>query len=256
MLRSRIIPCLLMHDGGLVKTRQFKDPKYVGDPLNAVKIFNEKEVDELIFLDIDATVQGRGPSLPLLRSLAVESRMPLCYGGGVATAALASQIIALGFEKVSISDAALVRPALIREMADAVGSQSVVVTVDVRKNRLLPGYTVYTRNGQQKHKVDLLDFCRQAQDLGAGEIVINAIERDGEMAGYDLPLASAVRQAVTLPITLLGGAGSVSDMQSLIDEVGLVGAAAGSLFVFKGTFRAVLINYARPARLRASGSIP
>lgn len=250
MLRSRITPCLLMHDGGLVKTRQFKDPKYVGDPLNAVKIFNEKEVDELMFLDIDASVQGRGPNLALLRSLAVESRMPLCYGGGITSAAQAAQIIALGFEKVSISASALARPALIREIADAVGGQSVLVTVDVRRNRLLGGYTVYTHNGKEKQKVSLLDFCRHAEELGAGEIVINAIDRDGEMAGYDLELASKVRAAVSMPMSVLGGAGTVAHMQELIDAVGVVGAVAGSLFVFKGPYRAVLINYARPVRLR------
>lgn len=250
MLRSRITPCLLMHDGGLVKTRQFQDPKYVGDPLNAVKIFNEKEVDELMFLDIDASVQGRGPNLGLLRSLAVESRMPLCYGGGITSPAQAARIIALGFEKVSISASALARPALIREMADAVGGQSVVVTLDVRRNRFLGGYTVYTHNGKEKQKVSLLDFCRLVEELGAGEIVINAIDRDGEMVGYDLELASKVRAAVSTPMSVLGGAGTVGHMQELIDTVGVVGAAAGSLFVFKGPYRAVLINYARPARLR------
>lgn len=250
MLRSRIIPCLLMQDGGLVKTRQFKDPKYVGDPLNAVKIFNEKEVDELMFTDIDATAQGRGPNLKLLKNLAVESRMPLCYGGGVASAELAAEIIALGFEKVSISAAALARPELIREIAQAVGSQSVVVTLDVRKNKLLPGYTVYTHNGREKSRVNLIEFCRQAAALGAGEIVINSIDRDGEMAGYDLDLAKDVRAAVTLPLTMLGGAGNVDHMQQLIDTIGLAGAAAGSMFVFKGTYRAVLINYSRPSHLR------
>jgi imidazole glycerol-phosphate synthase subunit HisF len=250
MLRSRIIPCLLMHDGGLVKTRRFKDPKYVGDPLNAVKIFNEKEVDELMFLDIDASAQGRGPNLALLRNLAVESRMPLCYGGGIDSAAQAAQIIALGFEKVSISASALVRPALIREMADAVGGQSVVVTLDVRKNKLLGGYTVYTLNGKETQKVNLLEFCQQAAEMGAGEIVINSIDRDGEMAGYDLDLARKVRATVSTPLSVLGGGGSVDHMQELIDAVGVVGAAAGSLFVFKGPYRAVLINYTRPGRLQ------
>lgn len=250
MLRSRIIPCLLMQDGGLVKTRQFKEPKYVGDPLNAVKIFNEKEVDELMFVDIDASAQGRGPNLALLKSLAVESRMPLCYGGGVTSAEMAAQIIALGFEKVSISAAALARPQLIREIAEAVGTQSVVVTLDVRKNKLLPGYTVYSHNGREKSRVNLIDFCKQAAELGAGEIVINSIDRDGEMAGYDLDLAKSVRSAVSIPLTILGGAGQAQHMQELIDTVGLVGAAAGSMFVFKGPYRAVLINYARPDRLR------
>lgn len=249
MLRSRIIPCLLMHDGGLVKTRQFKDEKYVGDPLNAVKIFNEKEVDELMFLDIDATVQGRAPDFSLLKGLAVESRMPLCYGGGITSAQQAAQIIASGFEKVSISAAALARPALIREMAEAVGAQSVVVTLDVRKNKLFSGYTVYTRNGRDKQKVNLLEFCHQAVELGAGEIVINVIDRDGEMDGYDIDLAKTIRGAVTSPISILGGAGNADHMQELIDSVGVVGAAAGSMFVFKGPYRAVLINYARPSRL-------
>ncbi len=238
-----------MHDGGLVKTRQFKDPKYVGDPLNAVKIFNEKQVDELMFVDIDASVHGRLPDLALLRNLAGESRMPLCYGGGISSASQAAQVIALGFEKVSISSAALKRPALIRELVQAVGGQSVVVTLDVRKNKLLGGYTVYTRNGKEKQKVNLLEFCGQAAELGAGEIVINSIDRDGEMAGYDLHLAKKVRESVSTPLSILGGAGSVDHLQELIDTVGVVGAAAGSLFVFKGPYRAVLLNYTRPGRL-------
>ncbi len=250
MLRSRIIPCLLMHEGGLVKTRQFKEPKYVGDPLNAVKIFNEKEVDELLFLDIDATARKQAPNLALLRNLAVESRMPLCYGGGINDATTAAKIIALGFEKVSVSAAALARPQLIREMADAVGAQSVVVTLDVRKNKLFAGETVYTHNGREKHKVNLMEFCQQAEALGAGEIVLNSIDRDGEMQGYDLDLAKRLREAVDTPISLLGGAGTTDHMQQLIDTVGIVGAGAGSMFVFKGTYRAVLISYARPARLR------
>ncbi|MCG3186854.1 MAG: Imidazole glycerol phosphate synthase subunit HisF [Rhodocyclaceae bacterium] len=250
MLRSRIIPCLLMHDGGLVKTRRFKDPKYVGDPLNAVKIFNEKEVDELMFLDIDASALGRAPNLSLLRGLAVESRMPLCYGGGITEVEQAARIIALGFEKVSISSAALARPALIREMAEVVGRQSVVITLDVRRNKLLGGYSLYTRNGQDKQKASLLEFCQQAAELGAGEIVINSIDRDGEMSGYDLELARKVRTSVSKPLTILGGAGTIAHMQELIETVGVVGAAAGSMFVFKGPYRAVLINYARPERLR------
>lgn len=249
MLRSRIIPCLLLHNGGLVKTRQFKDPKYVGDPLNAVKIFNEKEVDELMFVDIDATAEGREPRMPLLRSLAVESRMPLCYGGGVTSADQAARIVATGFEKVSVSAAALARPALIKEMSEAIGAQSVVVTIDVKANRLFSGQTIYSHNGKTKHKQPLLEFCQQAVSLGAGEIVINSIDRDGQMEGYDLDLARQVRAAIDTPMTMLGGAGSTEHMQALIDAVGTVGAAAGSYFVFKGPYRAVLINYARPPRL-------
>lgn len=249
MLRARIVPCLLLHKGGLVKTRQFKDPKYVGDPLNAVKIFNEKEVDELIFLDIDATAEVRGPQMPLLRSLAIESRMPLCYGGGVTSAEQATRIVATGFEKVSVSAAALARPSLIKEMSEAIGAQSVVVTIDVKANRLFSGYTIHTHNGRQKHKQPLLEFCQQALSLGAGEIVINSIDRDGLMEGYDLDLARQVRGSIDSPMTILGGAGSTAHMQSLIEAVGIVGAAAGSMFVFKGPYRAVLISYSRPERL-------
>ena len=251
MLRSRISPCLLMRDGGLVKTEGFKGGKYVGDPLNAVKIFNEKEVDELTFFDIDATANGCEPRFDLLRSIAVESRMPLCYGGGVTSAAQAARIVALGFEKVSISASAIDRPYLIREMADAIGSQSVIVTVDFKKGLL--GYSAFTHNATRKRKIDVIDFCRQAEALGAGEIVINSIDRDGAMQGYDISFARQIRAVVKTPMTVLGGAGSVDHMQELIDAIGTVGAGAGSMFVFNGTYKAVLISYARPASLNLSG---
>jgi cyclase len=249
MLRSRIIPCLLLSDGGLVKTQNFKNPKYVGDPLNAVKIFNEKGVDELMLVDIEASSKQKSPDFELIRRIAVESRMPLCYGGGLTNSEQAVRIISLGFEKISISAAAIERPALISEMAKAVGSQSVVVTLDVRKNILLPGYSVYTHNGQSKQKVDLIEFCQMAVSLGAGEIVINSIDRDGLMCGYDLELAKRVRTSITTPLSILGGAGDLGHMQELIDTVGVVGAAAGSFFLFRGPYRAVLISYARPTRL-------
>lgn len=249
MLRSRIIPCLLLHKGGLVKTRLFTEPRYVGDPLNAVKIFNEKEVDELCILDIDASALGTTPDFKLLRSLAVVSRMPLCYGGGIKSASVAAEIIGLGFEKISVSSAAIARPQLIRDLAEAVGTQSVVVTLDVRKNKIFSGETVYTRNGRDKQKIDLLQFCQEVEALGAGEIVINSIDRDGSLQGYDIDLAKRVRAAVSCPITFVGGAGTVEHMQDLIDAVGTVGAAAGSMFVFKGEYRAVLISYARPQRV-------
>lgn len=249
MLRSRIIPSLLIHDGGLVKSRCFSDYKYVGDPLNAVKIFNEKEVDELSIFDIDATVNGSLPNLRYLKSISVESRMPLSYGGGITDANIASSIIKLGFEKISVSSAAVARPQLIRELAEEVGSQSVVVSIDVRRNKLLPGYTIYTHNGKKKSKQSFTDFCEQAVYMGAGEILINSIDRDGTMSGYDLELAKNVREMVDSPITILGGCSSVDDLQSLIDTVGVVGAAAGSFFVFKGQYRAVLISYTRPNKL-------
>jgi cyclase len=247
MLRPRIIPCLLVHEGGLVKTVGFGDPKYIGDPINAVKIFNEKESDELIVLDIDASVMGTEPDFELIAHLAAECRMPLCYGGGVRTAAQAKRIVGLGVEKVAVSAAAIERPELIAEMAAEVGRQSVVVVLDVRKRRLRGGYDVWTHNGSRNSKLDPIAFAKVAESHGAGEIVLNSIDNDGRMAGYDLPLARQLRAAVNIPITILGGAGSLEDMGEVIGLLGTVGIAAGSLFVFKGTYRAVLINYPAPA---------
>ena len=246
MLKPRIIPCLLVHEGGLVKTVQFKDPKYVGDPINAVKIFNEKEADELIVLDIDATRTGAEPDFKLIANLAAECRMPLCYGGGVRTVEHAQRIIGFGVEKVAISSAALAEPNLISSIAKEVGSQSVVVVLDVRKDAKSGGYGVWTHNGQRNARVAAVDAAVKASSLGAGEIVVNSIDEDGRMKGYDLELARQIRSATELPMTVLGGAGSLEDMGRLIEACGIVGAAAGSLFVFKGSYRAVLISY--PAR--------
>ncbi len=250
MLRPRIIPCLLVHQGGLVKTQAFKEPKYVGDPINAVKIFNEKEADELIVLDIDATVLGREPDFALIAKLAAECRMPLCYGGGVTTAAQAARIVDMGVEKVAVSAAALANPALLTEMAAVVGRQSVVAVLDVRKKSGLfaKGFEVCTRNAKVAHKQDPVALAVQLQDAGAGEIVINSVDRDGLMQGYDLDLAVQFRQALKVPVTFLGGAGSLDDIGQLVSRVGVVGAAAGSLFVFKGKYRAVLINYPTPVQ--------
>ena len=248
MLRPRIIPCLLVQQGGLVKTQRFKDPKYVGDPINAVKIFNEKEADELIVLDIDATVQSREPDFGLIAKLAAECRMPLCYGGGVTTAQQAARIVDMGVEKVAVSAAAIANPALLTEMAAAVGRQSVVAVLDVRKKSGLfaKGFEVCTHNAKQAHKQDPLALALQLQDAGAGEIVVNSIDRDGLMQGYDLDLAEQFRKALKVPVTFLGGAGSFDDIGKLVSRVGVVGAAVGSLFVFKGKYRAVLINYPTP----------
>lgn len=246
MLRSRIIPCLLVHNKGLVKTIGFKDPKYVGDPINAVKIFNEKEVDELIVLDIDATVEGRGPDFNLIENLAIECRMPFCYGGGVTTVEEAKRIIGLGAEKVSISSSAIKDLNLIRRMGQAVGVQSVVVVIDVRRKRGLfksGGYDVFINNGKTKVDISFEKYLDDLNATGVGEIVINSIDQDGTMKGYDLDLTNVVRELTDVPITVLGGAGSLRDIQGLIEEHKVIGAAAGSLFVFKGKYRAVLINY-------------
>ncbi|WP_291589320.1 AglZ/HisF2 family acetamidino modification protein [Comamonas sp. UBA7528] len=248
MLRPRIIPCLLIHKGGLVKTQQFKSPKYVGDPINAVKIFNEKESDELMVIDIDAAVNKVEPNYALIEKLAAECRMPLCYGGGVTTAEQASRIIDLGVEKVSVSSAAVSDPSLLTRMANAIGRQSVVAVLDVRKKTGLfsKGYELCTHNGKSVHKQDPVAFARQLQEAGAGEIVINSINHDGEMKGYDIELAKLMRNAVNVPLTVLGGAGSLEQIGDLLRACGVIGAAAGSLFVFKGQYRAVLINYPTP----------
>lgn len=242
MLRPRIIPSLLIHENGLVKTVNFKNPKYVGDPINAVKIFNEKAVDELCVFDIDATVNGTEPNYGLIQKLANQSRMPLCYGGGVKTLEQAQKIFSLGIEKIALSSAVLNNPKLITEISNCVGSQSVIVVLDVKK-KLLGGYEVYTHNGKKATGISPIKFAEEAQKLGAGEIVLNSIDKDGVMKGYDLDLIAKVREKISLPMTVLGGAGSLDDIEKVISQHGVIGVAAGSLFVFKGPYKAVLINY-------------
>lgn len=248
MLRPRIIPCLLVRNGGLVKTTAFKDPKYVGDPINAVRIFNEKEADELVVLDIDATVHKAEPDFKMVARLAAECRMPLCYGGGVKTAEQARRIIGLGVEKIAISSAAIEASILVSQVAQEIGGQSVVVVIDARMDSRTGKSMVWTHNGTRAAGRTVIDVAQEAEALGAGEIVVNSIDRDGTMSGYDLSLARSVRQAVGIPITLLGGAGSLEDIKALVEACGVVGAAVGSLFVFKGAYRAVLINYPAPQK--------
>ena len=243
MLRSRIIPCLLVHNKGLVKTIKFKDPKYVGDPINAVKIFNEKEVDELMVLDIDATRENRVPNLEMIKNLADECRMPFCYGGGITTVEQARKIISLGAEKVALSYSALTNIDLCRQIVAIIGNQRVVVVIDVKKKKLFGGYDIYTHNGTNKSKWKLNDLIMKLEEIGIGEIVINSIDNDGTMQGYDTSLVENIRENCSMPITVLGGAGSLDDIKKMITKFKIIGAAAGSLFVFKGKYRAVLINY-------------
>jgi len=243
MLRPRIIPCLLIKNNGLIKTVNFANPKYVGDPINAVKIFNEKEVDELIVLNIDATAQNKEPDYTMIKNLAVECRMPLCYGGGVKTVAQVEKIISLGVEKVAMSSAVVNDPMIIAQAAKVVGSQSIVVVMDVKKSGRNGKYELWTHNAGKRAGHSPVDLAKQMENLGAGEVVINSIDRDGVMKGYDLELVNTIREAISLPITVLAGAGSLKDIAALIHSFGIIGAAAGSLFVFKGIYRAVLINY-------------
>lgn len=245
MLRPRIIPCLLIEGGGLVKTQQFEAPKYVGDPINAVRIFNEKQVDEIMVIDISATREGRQPNADLIEKLAAECRMPLCYGGGVKTLAQFEAIVKVGVEKVAISTAAVSSPGLISKAAQTVGSQSVTVVLDVRKDAR-GDYEIFAENGTRATGLKPNAFAATAEELGAGEIVLNAIDRDGMMTGYDHDLVRSIRAVTSVPLTVLGGAGSLSDIRRLFQEFGTIGAAAGSIFVFKGAYRAVLINYPNP----------
>ncbi|MDD2646445.1 MAG: AglZ/HisF2 family acetamidino modification protein [Patescibacteria group bacterium] len=251
MLYPRIIPCLLVHNRGLVKTIQFKNPKYIGDPLNAVKIFNEKEVDELIVLDIDATIENKEPDYQMIQNLAVECRMPLCYGGGIRTIEQVQRIFALGVEKIAISAAALKDPELVLKIAKQVGNQSIVVVLDVKKDSVDNKYKIFSCNGQKNTGQDPVQVAMEMTIRGAGEIVINSINRDGMMNGYDLTLIDQIRKSINLPLTVLGGAGSLKDIKLLVSRYGIIGAAAGSLFVFKGTYHAVLINYPSSAEKNA-----
>lgn len=242
MLQPRITPCLLIRNKGLVKTVKFKPFKYIGDPINAVRIFNEKEADELIVLDIDATSKGLEPDFLLIKKLAAECQMPLCYGGGIKTVEQALRIIKLGVEKVAISSAFINRPGLLNEMINEIGSQSVVIVLDVKKT-IFGKYEVYIHNGETNSSLSPIDMAQKAEKLGAGEVVINSIDNDGMMSGFDLSLASKIRKVVNIPISFMGGAGNLKHMEDLIKLCGVVGVAAGSFFVFKGPLHAVLINY-------------
>ena len=251
MLRPRIIPCLLLHKGGLYKTVSFGHPKYVGDPLNAVRIFNEKEVDELMVIDIDASRLSHEPDYKLIASLAMECRMPLCYGGGVKTVEQIDRIIGLGVEKVAIASAAVDSPNLIKEATSRVGSQSVVAVIDVKKTGLFRGYEVVTMNATRRTGLEPDAWAAKLQQLGVGEIILNSVDNDGKMKGYDFSLIDLVRNAISTPLTVVGGAGTMDDIRNLVSRYGIIGAAAGSHFVFKGKFRAVLINY--PSRKEKDG---
>ena len=243
MLNPRIIPCLLVQNKGLVKTVKFTKPKYVGDPINAVKIFNEKEVDELIVIDIDATAEKREPDYRMIENLANECRMPLCYGGGIKSVEQAQKIFSLGVEKIALSSIAIESPEIITRISERVGNQSVIIVLDIKLESSTRKYKLYTNNAKTATNIDPVEFARTAEELGAGEIVINSIDNDGLMKGYDYTIINQIRESVNCPITVLGGAGSLDDIAELIKRYGIIGAAAGSLFVFKGIYKAVLINY-------------
>ena len=247
MLRHRVIPCLLVKNGGLVKTRRFDDPKYVGDPINAIRIFNDKEVDELMVLDILASREGREPDYEMIELYAGECFMPLCYGGGVTTVVQAQRLFALGVEKVSVQTGAMRRPALIDELARTVGSQSVVLSIDVKRDwRGRP--KLYFAGTRERVDRPWLDYAREMVDRGAGEIVLNSVDRDGVMNGYDLELVREAASALPVPVIAMGGAGKLEHIKEGA-RAGASALAAGSLFVFQGPHRAVLISYPRYSEL-------
>jgi cyclase len=242
MAIKRVIPCLLLKNNGFVKTRGFKNPVYLGDCFNTVRLFNEKEADELLVLDIAATPAGKPPNFDLLHELAGECFMPVAYGGGIRSMDDMRRLFKAGFEKVGINTEAVRNPLLIEHAAKEFGSQSVIVSIDVRR-KTFGRYEAFVNGGRQGTGLDPVTLARRATDSGAGEILLNSIERDGSMEGYDLELIRKVADAVPVPLIACGGAGSLRDFHDAIHQGGASAVAAGSFFVFMGRHRAVLITY-------------
>jgi cyclase len=249
MLKTRIMPCLLFSNGRLVKTIQFKNPAYIGDPVNAIKIYNEKEVDELILLDITATIEGRKPNFAFLSEVANECFMPLAYGGGVRDLDDIKRIFGLGIEKVAINSYAVENPAFIEKTATIFGSQSILLSLDVKKN-LFGKYGVYIQGGRKGTSHDPVAWAVEAERLGAGEILLNSIDQDGTMEGYDIKLIKKVTDAVHIPVIACGGAGKLHDFKAAVAEGGASAVAAGSMVVYQGKNKGVLINFPSRADLK------
>jgi cyclase len=242
MLATRLMPCLLLSNGALVKTVRFKDPTYVGDPVNAVRIFNQKEVDELVLLDIEATTQQRGIDYKTLEKIVSECFMPICYGGGVNSVEDMRKLFNLGIEKISLGAAAFENPELITEAAKEFGTQAIAVTLDVKKG-LLGGYSVRTHQGTKDMRIDPIKAAKKMEELGAGEILLNSIDRDGTWSGFELKLIREVTDAVGLPVIVTGGAGSLTDVRLAVMEGGASAVAIGSMAVFQGKDLGVLIKF-------------
>jgi cyclase len=253
MADLRVIPVLLLRRTGLVKTVRFREPKYVGDPINIVRIFNDKEVDELILTEIVATRSGKGPDFELLEQIGSEAFMPVCYGGGVRTIADARRILRLGIEKISVNTAALERPALVEELSGELGAQCVVASVDVKRS-LRGRYEVVSHAGRPVRERDPLRWIEQLVRLGAGEILLNAVDRDGTMKGYDLDLCARLRGRFDVPIIACGGASSVDDMRAAVRAGGLSALGVGARFIYEGPYRAVLVSYLERGELASLAS--
>jgi cyclase len=250
LLTTRVIPCLLLRGGALVKTTKFQDPSYVGDPTNAIRIFNEKEVDELVVLDIGATVENRPPQLSVIEMFAGECFMPVAYGGGLKDLVTVREVFRRGIEKVVINTCAVERPAFILEVSERFGAQAVVVSIDAKRTPSR-GHEVFVRGGRHATGIEPQQLATRMQALGAGEIFLNSIDQDGTMAGYDLELIKSVTSAVDIPVIACGGAGRVSDLGKAVCEGGASAAAAGSMVVYFGRNRAVLISF--PSKRELAG---
>jgi len=238
----RVIPILLLHEKGLVKTTKFTSPKYIGDPINAIKIFNEKEIDELIFLDIDASKNNLEPDYNLLSEIASECFMPLGYGGGITKVEQVSHILDIGIEKVVINSSAISNPKLVYESSKVTGKQSIVVSIDI-KNNWLGNRKIFSHSGLDTSNINVIEFIKIIEDNGAGELIINSVDNDGMMAGYDIEFLKEVTESVNIPVVACGGAGKIIHFQEAINCGKCSAVAAGSMFVFHGPHKAVLINY-------------
>ena len=249
MKRIRVIPVLLLYNDGLVKTIKFKKPNYIGDPINAVKIFNEKEVDELVFLDIEATKLGKEPDYNKIEEIASECFMPLGYGGGIKNIEQVKRIIGIGVEKVILNTAAATNPKLISDIAKIYGNQCAVVSVDVKKD-MFGKYVCYTNSGKNKVKQKLVDFVKILENKGAGEIILTSIDCEGTFDGYDIDLIKKISEVVNIPVVANGGASKIEDFTNAIKNGGASAVSAGSLFVYKSENRGVLINYPSQKELK------
>ena len=250
MLMPRVMPCLLLKHGALVKTVKFRDPGYIGDPINAVRIFNEKEVDELIFLDITATVEEREPPYKVLSEIASECFMPVTYGGGVQDLETIRRILELGIEKIAINSRAVEAPNFIQAAAERFGSSTIVVSIDALR-KASGRYEVFIHGGRKGTGLDPIDFARQVEQMGAGEILLTAIDRDGTQEGYDIQLIESVTSAVGVPVVACGGAGKVDDFRAAVKDGGASACAAGSMVVYFGRNRAVLITFPERRKLES-----
>ena len=252
-MRPRIVPCLLLRNTGLVKTTRFRDPVYLGDPINILRIFNDKEADEIALLDITASREGRAPDVAFIERLASECFMPLCYGGGVRTIEQMRAIFLAGVEKIAVNSAAASDPTLLRAAADRFGSQSVIVSIDVRRS-FWGRSQVWLAARATALDVEPEAYAAAAQEAGAGEILLQSVDRDGTMKGYDLELVRRVTSAVDIPVIACGGAGGIGDLVAVVRQGGAAAAGAGSMFVFQGRHRAVLINTPSDDELRRAFS--